>query len=82
VEDELLKQTSIELLLNCFMNAKGAFFHRLIARLTNHPKAVVRLSLLRLLWAVCDVHPGRAAVAEKYRLVEIVEKVSRGKGIT
>lgn len=56
--------------------ARSQFFQRLIDRL-GHSKAVVRLNLLRLLKTVCDVHPNRSALVEKYGLYDIVEKFSR-----
>ena len=56
--------------------ARSQFFQRLIDRL-GHGKAVVRLNLLRLLKAICDVHPNRAALVEKYGIYEIVEKFSK-----
>ncbi|KAH8114562.1 hypothetical protein DFH11DRAFT_1689039 [Phellopilus nigrolimitatus] len=59
--------------------AKSQFFQRLIERL-NHSKAVVRLNLLRLLKAICDVHPNRTALVEKYGIYEIVEKLSNQDG--
>ena len=59
--------------------AKSQFFRRLIERL-NHSKAVVRLTLLRLLKAICDVHPNRTALVEKYGIYEIVEKLSKQDG--
>ncbi|KAI5117925.1 hypothetical protein M0805_002004 [Coniferiporia weirii] len=59
--------------------AKSQFFQRLIDRL-NHSKAVVRLNLLRLLKAICDVHPNRTALVEKYGIYEIVEKLSNQDG--
>ena len=43
----------------------------------NHGKAVVRLNLLRLLKTICDVHPNRTALVEKYGLYEIVETLSK-----
>lgn len=59
--------------------AKSEFFHRIIDRLS-HGKAVVRLSLLRILRTVCDVHPDRAGLVERYGIYGIVEKLSRQDG--
>lgn len=59
--------------------AKGQFFRRLVDRL-NHNKAVVRLNLLRILRAVCDVHPDRAGLVERYGLYGIVERLSKRDG--
>jgi len=106
VEDELLKPTSLETLLRCFVNAKAVsfenlldpflkmtristsltigiaksqFFKRVIEKLGSS-KAVVRLNLLRLLRTVCDVHPNRAMLVEKFGLYEIVVKLSKEDG--
>ncbi|KAF8583337.1 kinase-like protein [Ramaria rubella] len=59
--------------------AKAEFFHRIIDRLS-HSKAVVRLNLLRILRTVCDVHPDRACLVERYGIYDIVEKLSRQDG--
>lgn len=59
--------------------AKSSFFSRLIDRLA-HSKAVVRLNLLRILRAVCDAHPNRPMLVERYKLDSIVERVSREDG--
>ena len=55
--------------------AQSQFFQRLFERL-NHNKAVVRVSLLKLLRAICDVHPNRLALVEKYGIYDIVERLS------
>ena len=60
--------------------AKAAFFKRIIDRLSSHSKAVVRLNLLRILRTVCDVHPNRAILVERYGLYEIVKKLSKDDG--
>jgi len=59
--------------------AKSQFFRRVIDRLA-HSKAVVRLNLLRILRTVCDVHPNRAILVERYGLHEIVAKLSKDDG--
>ncbi|KIJ54808.1 hypothetical protein M422DRAFT_240892 [Sphaerobolus stellatus SS14] len=59
--------------------AKAEFFRRIIDRLS-HSKAVVRLNLLRILRAVCDVHPDRSSLVERYNIFEIVQKLSREDG--
>ncbi|KZT28795.1 hypothetical protein NEOLEDRAFT_1129017 [Neolentinus lepideus HHB14362 ss-1] len=59
--------------------AKSHFFKRIIEKL-GHSKPVVRLNLLRLLKMVCDVHPNRAILVERYGLYEIVEKLSKDDG--
>ncbi|TFK39077.1 hypothetical protein BDQ12DRAFT_630265 [Crucibulum laeve] len=108
VEDELLKQESVDALLRCFVSAKAnsfenlldpflkitrlsapvtiamtkssAFFKRIVDRLGHNSKAVVRLNLLRLLRGVCEAHPNRAMLVEKYGLLGVVERLSRGGG--
>ncbi|KIM28334.1 hypothetical protein M408DRAFT_140026 [Serendipita vermifera MAFF 305830] len=56
--------------------AKPEFFQRLTDRLSHH-KAVVRLNLLRLLKAVCDVHPDHGSLVARFGLYEVVERLSR-----
>jgi len=106
VEDELLKQESLDALLRCFITAKAnsfenllesflkitrlstpitvgiaksQFFKRIIDKLS-HSKPVVRLNLLRILRAVCDVHPNRAMLVERYGIYDIVVKLSKEDG--
>ncbi|KAK2465312.1 hypothetical protein APHAL10511_002666 [Amanita phalloides] len=57
-----------------------AFFKRIIDRLGHHTKALVRRNLLRILKAVCDVHPNRAVLVERYGLLGIVEQLSKSDG--
>src|SRR5216683_3020332 len=45
--------------------AKAQFFRRVTEKLSNS-KAVVKLNLLRILRTVCDVHPNRALLVERY----------------
>ncbi|KAH7885180.1 hypothetical protein F5I97DRAFT_1883246 [Phlebopus sp. FC_14] len=59
--------------------AKAQLFKRVIDRLS-HSRAVVRLNLLRILRTVCDVHPNRAMLVERYGLHEIVLKLSKDDG--
>lgn len=59
--------------------AKSQFFQRLVDRM-GHSKAVVRLNLLRLLKTICDVHPNRTGLVEKYGIYDIVEKLSKQDG--
>ena len=40
----------------------------------------VRLSLLRITRTVTELHPDRVAIAEKYGLYDIVERLSRQDG--
>ncbi|KAG6891524.1 hypothetical protein C0992_005059 [Termitomyces sp. T32_za158] len=58
----------------------SAFFRRIIDRLDHNSKAVVRLNLLRVLRTVCEVHPNRAMLVQKYGLLGVVEQLSRGGG--
>ncbi|KAG5719270.1 Cytokinesis protein sepH [Termitomyces sp. T112] len=58
----------------------SAFFKRIIDRLGHNGKAVVRLNLLRVLRTVCEVHPNRAMLVQKYGLLGVVEQLSRGGG--
>lgn len=76
--DPILKMCRLSKLITLGI-AKPRFLVRLIDRL-GHSKAVVRLNLLRLLKAICDVHPNRTALVEKYGLYEIVEKLSNQDG--
>ncbi len=59
--------------------SKSQFFQRLIDRL-GHSKPVVRLTLLRLLKAILDVHPNRSSLVEKFGIYDIVEKFSNQDG--
>ena len=56
--------------------AKSQFFKRLIDKLASS-KAVVRLNLLRILRTVCDVHPNRVVLVERYGIYDIVAKLSK-----
>ncbi|KAF8194145.1 hypothetical protein BJ912DRAFT_1021429 [Pholiota molesta] len=44
----------------------SAFFKRIIDRLGHNSKAVVRLNLLRILRSVCETHPNRSMLVERY----------------
>jgi len=59
--------------------AKSQFFRRVVDRL-GHSKALVRLNLLRIVKTVCDVHPNRAILVERYGIYEIVAKLSKEDG--
>ncbi|KAG2092487.1 uncharacterized protein F5147DRAFT_822346 [Suillus discolor] len=76
--DPLLKICRISTPLTIGL-AKSQFFKRIIDRL-NHSRAVVRLNLLRILRTVCDVHPNRAMLVERYGLHEMVMKLSKDDG--
>lgn len=56
--------------------AKSSFFKRVIEKL-GHSKPVVRLNLLRLLRTVCDIHPNRAMLVDRFGLYDIVFKLSK-----
>lgn len=60
--------------------AKSQFFKRIIDRLNNNSKAVVRLNLLRILRTVCDAHPNRAVLVERFGIYDIVVKLSKEDG--
>jgi hypothetical protein len=62
------------------MTKSSAFFKRIIDRLGHNSKAVVRLNLLKVLRTVCEVHPNRAMLVEKYGLLGVVERLSRSGG--
>jgi hypothetical protein len=76
--DPLLKVCRISTSITIALG-KSQFFKRVIDRL-GHSKAVIRLNLLRILRTVCDVHPNRAMLVERYRLHEIVLKLSKEDG--
>ncbi|KAI0049407.1 hypothetical protein FA95DRAFT_872344 [Auriscalpium vulgare] len=59
--------------------AKAQFFRRVIEKLGNS-KAVVKLNLLRILRTVCDVHPNRAILVERYGIYELVVKLKKEDG--
>ncbi len=59
--------------------AKSQFFKRIIDKL-GHSKAVVRLNLLRILRTVCDIHPSRAMLVERFGIYDIVMKLSQEDG--
>ena len=61
------------------MGKNPAFLRKLIERL-NHPKALVRLNLLRITKMVCDVHPERSALIQQFSLFEIIDKLSKQDG--
>ncbi|OSX57176.1 hypothetical protein POSPLADRAFT_1050231 [Postia placenta MAD-698-R-SB12] len=55
--------------------AKSQFFKRIIDKLS-HNKAVVRLNLLRILRTVCEAHPNRALLVERFGIYDIVMRLS------
>lgn len=56
------------------------FFSRLSESLERSTKAVVKLNLLRLTKVVCECHPDKATLVERFGLAEIVERLSRQDG--
>lgn len=76
--DPFLKITRISNLITIGI-AKSQFINRIIEKL-GHNKAVVRLNLLRILRALCDVHPNRAVLVERFGLYDIVVKLSKEDG--
>lgn len=87
----LSKSNSFENLLDPFLKlcrlsspvtialARSQLIRRIIDRL-GASKAVVRLNLLRVLRAVCEVHPSRATLVERYGLYGIVKGLSQNDG--
>ncbi|KAH9952501.1 hypothetical protein BC827DRAFT_1159698 [Russula dissimulans] len=59
--------------------AKAQFFRRVTEKLGNS-KAVVKLNLLRILRTVCDVHPNRTLLVERYGIHETVASLRRDDG--
>ncbi|KAF8895111.1 hypothetical protein BD779DRAFT_1497502 [Infundibulicybe gibba] len=78
--DPFLKITRLSTAITIAMTKSSAFFKRIIDRLGNNSKAVVRLNLLRVLRTVCEVHPNRVMLVERYGLLGVVERLSRGGG--
>lgn len=78
--DPFLKLTRISTPITLTMAKSSAFFKRVIDRLGHNGKAVVRLNLLKLLRSVLEVHPNRTLLVERYGLLEVVEKLSKGDG--
>ncbi|WVO23738.1 uncharacterized protein IAS62_005094 [Cryptococcus decagattii] len=56
------------------------FFSRLSESLERSTKAVVKLNLLRLTKVVCECHPDKATLVERFGLADIVERLSRQDG--
>ncbi|CAA7265498.1 unnamed protein product [Cyclocybe aegerita] len=78
--DPFLKIIRLSNPVTIAISKSSAFFKRIIDRLGQNGKAVVRLNLLRILRGVCDVHPNRATLVERYGLLGVVEKLSRSGG--
>ncbi|KAJ4496933.1 hypothetical protein C8R41DRAFT_824034 [Lentinula lateritia] len=79
-----LKLTRISTRITTSFSRSPAFFRRVADRLGHNTKPVVRLNLLRILKTVCDAHPNRGMLVEKYGsgdgLLGVVEGLSRGGG--
>ncbi|KAI0682393.1 kinase-like protein [Cytidiella melzeri] len=60
--------------------AKAQFFKRIIDKLNNNSKPVVRISLLKILRTICDAHPNRALLVERFGIYDIVVKLSNSDG--
>ncbi|KAJ7465176.1 hypothetical protein FB451DRAFT_1262864 [Mycena latifolia] len=83
--EPFLKITRLSSQLTIAISRSPPFFKRIVERLApagghSKEKAVVRLNLLRVLRTVCEVHPNRAMLVERYGLLGIVEGLSRGGG--
>ncbi|KZS90479.1 hypothetical protein SISNIDRAFT_475331 [Sistotremastrum niveocremeum HHB9708] len=78
--DPLLKIFKLSHEVTTGVASRSRFIKRLLDRLSHHNKAVVRLNLLRILRAVCDAHPDRSSIVEKYGILAIVERLSRQDG--
>ena len=72
--EPLFKLLRLSADLACLM-AKPEVFRRLLERL-RHPKAIVRLNLLRILRTICDGHPQRQGLIAQYDLFEAVKKLA------
>ncbi|KAF9525506.1 hypothetical protein CPB83DRAFT_859376 [Crepidotus variabilis] len=81
--DPFLKMLRISTPVTIAISKSSAFFKRIVDRLGQSgkaTKAVVRLNLLRILRWVCDVHPNKGMLVEKYGLLGVVEKLSKSGG--
>ncbi|EKM79117.1 hypothetical protein AGABI1DRAFT_120578 [Agaricus bisporus var. burnettii JB137-S8] len=78
--DPFLKLTRISTPIILAIAKSPAFFKRVIDKLGHNGKAVVRLNLLKLLRSVVEVHPNRTLLVDKYGLLDVVEKLSKGDG--
>ena len=72
--EPLFKLLRLNSSLACLM-AKPEVFQRLLERL-RHPKAIVRLNLLRILRTICDVHPQRQGLIARYDVLDAVEQLA------
>ncbi|KAJ3790145.1 armadillo-type protein [Lentinula aff. detonsa] len=79
-----LKLTRISSRITTAFSRSAAFFRKVADRLGHNTKPVVRLNLLRILKFVCDAHPNRGILVERYGsgggLLGVLEGLSRGGG--
>ncbi|KAF9046366.1 hypothetical protein BJ165DRAFT_1527473 [Panaeolus papilionaceus] len=75
--DPYLKIARISAPVTIALARAPTFLKRIVDRLGQGGKAVVRLNLLRLLRVICDIHPSRAMLVERYGLLPLVEKLSQ-----
>ncbi|PPR05399.1 hypothetical protein CVT24_008013 [Panaeolus cyanescens] len=75
--DPYLKIARISSPITIALARAPTFLKRIVDRLGQGGKAVVRLNLLRLLRVICDIHPSRAMLVERYGLLPLVEKLSQ-----
>lgn len=80
--DPFLKVIRLSTPLTLAISKSSSFFKRIVDRLQGggKAKAVVRLNLLKILRGVCDVHPNKAMLVERYGLLSVVERLSRDGG--
>jgi hypothetical protein len=62
------------------LSRSSAFFKRIVDRISHTAKAVVRLNLLKILRSVCDIHPNRALLVERFGLLGLVQGLSQSGG--
>ncbi|KAE9393160.1 hypothetical protein BT96DRAFT_979042 [Gymnopus androsaceus JB14] len=79
-----LKLTRVSTRVTTAFSCSAPFFRRVADRLAHNTKPVVRLNLLRILKSVCEAHPNRGILVERYGsgdgLLGVVEGLSRGGG--
>ncbi|KAJ4482552.1 armadillo-type protein [Lentinula aciculospora] len=79
-----LKLTRMSTRMTTAFSRSAVFFRKVADRLGHNTKPVVRLNLLRILKSVCDAHPNRGILVERYGsgdgLLGVVEGLSRGGG--
>ena len=85
--DPFLKMVRLSTPITLGIARFSAFFKRITERLGDSAstgdgkaKAVVRLNLLKLLRSICEVHPNRSVLVEKYGLLGVVERLSKTGG--